>query len=113
MYLQGTPQVTHNGATAGSTKEIDCHGYNAVMIIHEITGGATGGFAQAELRPVKGTAGQIHPAPAAASDWGVNVKTAASLTSYVSIYRGLTSRVGIVLTVTDGTHKVTAIPCSV
>lgn len=113
ILTQANPIRTHDAVTAGSTVEIDCHGYTALIIVHEMTGATTGGYVEVEFRTSPGATGVTHPAPAGNSDFGLNVKTAATATNYVSIIRGLTSRVGIKLNRTDGTHTVTVIPCHV
>lgn len=101
---------THTNATTGSTQEIDCYGYNSLIVWHEMTGVTTGGYVTAELRHTPGTAGLSHPAPAGNSDFALNAKTAATAIGYVTIFKGVSRYVGVVLNRTDGTHNVRVQP---
>lgn len=114
LLTQGNPVTVFEAAESSGVAEINCHGYTALMLIHEISDDAvTGGYAKIELRPFPGVEGQPHPAEDGDSAWGLNVVSAAQTKTYVSIYRGVTSRVGVKLEVTDGKHTVIAIPCHV
>lgn len=107
---QGTVNNTHVGAVASGEVEVDCYGYNSLMIIHEMTGATTGGFVSVKCLHTRGTTGILHPAPAGDSEFGAKVKTAALNANYVSIYRGVPRFIGVTLTRTDGTHNIRAIP---
>lgn len=106
----GTVNQTHINAAESGAVEVDCYGYNSVMVIHEMTGVTTGAFVSVKCRHTKGTPGILHPAPAADSEFGAKVKIAALATNYVSIYRGVPRFVDVELIRTDGTHNVRAIP---
>lgn len=110
LQQQGTVKHSHVNAVAGSVVEVDCYGYNSVMIIHEMTAPTTGAFVSVKCRHTQGTAGILHPAPAGNSEFGANVKAAVLATNYVSIYRGVSRFIDVELTRTDGTHNVRAIP---
>jgi hypothetical protein len=108
---QGQVTQTHSAAASGSTVEVDCYGFNSLIIWHEISGSpATGGHVTLENRHTSGSSGVAHPAPAGDGQFGANVKDADSTTSYVSIYRGVSRYVGVILAATDGTHNVRVLP---
>lgn len=111
IYEQhGKIQHTHANAAAGSTVQVDCYGFNALIVWHEMTGVTSGGYVTIENRYEQGTSGIAHPAPAGDSQYGANVKNADETDGYVSIYRGVSRYVGIVLNATDGTHDVRVLP---
>jgi len=72
----GITTHTHENAVAGSTVEVDCLGFNSLIVWHEMTGVTTGGHVTVECRHAQGETGITHPAAAGSSEFGLNVKDA-------------------------------------
>jgi len=111
LNSHGSVTQTHSGVTAGSEVEVDCSGFNALIIWHQISGApVTGGYVSLRLKTGAGGTSFPHPAQAGNSVWGLKIKRSATTSSYVSIYKGISTHVGVDLSVTDGTHSVWVLP---
>lgn len=90
--------------TGGTSQEIFCGGFNALLLHHVISGGTTGGYATIKMSPKSlGTFIDHHGK-------GQNIKNAATTTSYISLFEAIFDYIKVVLTVTDGTHTVIVQP---
>jgi len=111
LPVQGNVTQTHSGQTAGSEVEVDVTGYNTLIIWHVVSGApVTGGYVSLNLKTASGGTSLTHPAPAGNSEWGLNVQTADTTSSYVEVFKGVSKIVGVNLNVTDGTHDVYVMP---
>jgi len=98
------PPVFDTVTTGGTSQEIFCGGFNALLVHHVISGGSTGGYVSLQMSPKSlGTFVAHHGK-------GQNIKSAATANSYISLFEAIFDYVKLVLTVTDGTHTVIAQP---
>lgn len=105
---KGQPEVIKNAVVAaGDAVKRYIRGYNAVIVHHEISGGAAGGFVGLKM------GGKEDGTFIAHHGKGTNIKAAASATSYIAVFEGLMDWIEVSLTVTDGTHTVTIQPINV
>jgi len=94
--------------SGGTSREILCAGFNALLLHHVITGApATGGYATITMSPKSGGTFVAHHGD------GQNIKGAAVTASYISLFRGILDYIKVVLTVTDGTHTVIVQPLNI
>lgn len=100
-------------ATASDARLLNLKGFNGLIIWHLIEDATAGGFVKVHNQYGDGASdGLPHPAPAGDSTWGLNVVDAAQTGSYMMILCGISERVLIELSVTDGKHTVILQPAN-
>lgn len=107
MQSHGGIHRLWTAATVSDKRLLSLKGFNAVIIWHLIEDADAGGHVKVHNHYGDGPAdGLLHPAPAGNSAWGLNVVDGDQATSYMMIVRGISERVLIELSVTDGKHTV-------
>ncbi len=103
---RGTPQHLFEDAvlTASETIRLD-PGYNALLVIHRMTGATSGGYVSVSLQTEDADSDADHHGA------GQNIPSSDQSEDYTALFTGLSQKVKITLNRTDGTHNVWVIPC--
>ena len=113
MQSHGGIHRLWTGATASQERVLNLKGFNSVIIWHLIEDATTGGYVKVHNEFGDGESdGLPHPAPAGDSLWGLNVVDEDQTDPYVMVVRGISERVQVELSVTDGKHTVILQPAN-
>lgn len=102
MMLPGGKQTVWSLRVASGTKEIDCSGYNALLLFHDVVSGT----AYATVRVKTDSSGF---AVGHHTD-GTNIKTSNQTADYCSLFKGIARYNDIILNYAGGTHNIYAVP---
>ncbi len=108
-FAKGAVSTAINAGTAAATAQVSAVGYNAVIVIHTMTGVTSGGWVKVCNKTASGGT-QLPTLWTGETNFGLNIKTSNQAANYSMIVRGITDYIDIVLARADGTHTVLVIP---